>query len=640
MIEMAESTFGQIPAGELRKERGPEEPPQKELRFGESFADIQQGYSVFGWHTPGENHEDEEALLIAASILGAGRYSRLFRSAVAPDAASSVSAFNMVYEDVGMFTIRAAYDSANGEATERRIVEGIERFRQWGPVAYELELARNRIEAAFVFELEDVLGQADTLAYFEARGGYERISLHLDRIAALGEEQIREVVNRYLQTENMTLFRHLPRGVAASTRESALELLRDAGSARVQAPPEVPLPEIAAGFRGATSKDSTRSFVLSNGMSLFVRERMGTPAVSMAVYFRGGRVRENSSNAGITQLMARSMRRGTGKRSGEEIDREIELLGTQIGLVVDEHFFGFNLEVLRKLYEPAAEILADVILKPVFPEEKIAEEQHLQIASIRRALDSSSARPFQLLFATLYGPHPYGLPDGGFVPVIESLGRADLVSWYEGHVVADGATIVVVGDVDAEGVRDSMERVFGRLGKSRRLHRPLTAPVVPGTRLETIEVRDRKQTAIAIGFPSVPPSHPDWAVLRLLQDVASGGAGKAVRRAPKQTLARVHGLRGRLPPRARRRVRRLHRDRGGEGRGSEKKSPRGASDARRRGYQRGGDHPGEGVSGRLDEDPPADQRRAGGRDREERPLRAGPRLHGAVSGEDPRDLPR
>ncbi|MGA7614432.1 MAG: pitrilysin family protein [Thermoanaerobaculia bacterium] len=526
MIEIAESTFGTIPEGELRKERGPDEPPQEEFRFGESFADIQQGYSVFGWHTPGENHEDEEALVIAASILGAGRYSRLFRSAVAPDAASSVSAFNSVYEDVGMFIVRGAYDPAKRETTERRIMEGIERFKQWGPVAYELELARNRIEAAFVFELEDVLGQADTLAYFEARGGYEKISAHLDRIAALDAERIREVVNRYLQTENLTLFRHLPHGVAPSTRESALELLRGTGRDALESPPEIPLPEIAAGFKGATSKDSTRSFVLSNGMSLYVRERMGTPAVSMAIYFRGGRVRENTSNAGITQLMARSMRRGTRDRSGEEIDREIELLGTQIGLVVDEDFFGFKLEVLRKFYEPAAEILADVVLAPVFPEEKIAEEQHLQIASIRRALDSSSARPFQLLFGALYGPHPYGLPDGGFVPVIESLGRDDLVSWYEGHIVADGATIVVTGDVDSEGVRDSMERVFGRLGKSRGLHRPLTPPVEPGTRLETIEVRDRKQTAIAIAFPSVPPSHPDWAVLRLLQDVASGAAGR------------------------------------------------------------------------------------------------------------------
>jgi hypothetical protein len=45
----------------------------------------------------------------------------------------------------------------------------------------------------------------------------------------------------------------------------------------------------------------------------------------------------------------------------------------------------------------------------------------------------------------------------------------------------------------------------------------------PATRLESIEYRDRKQSAIAVGFPAVPITSPDWPRLRLLQEVASGG---------------------------------------------------------------------------------------------------------------------
>jgi zinc protease len=42
---------------------------------------------------------------------------------------------------------------------------------------------------------------------------------------------------------------------------------------------------------------------------------------------------------------------------------------------------------------------------------------------------------------------------------------------------------------------------------------------------ETIEYRDRKQSAIVVGFPAVPPQHADWTLLRLIGTATSGLAG-------------------------------------------------------------------------------------------------------------------
>jgi zinc protease len=48
---------------------------------------------------------------------------------------------------------------------------------------------------------------------------------------------------------------------------------------------------------------------------------------------------------------------------------------------------------------------------------------------------------------------------------------------------------------------------------------PVSAPI------EISELRDRKQSAIVAGFPTVTPTHPDWVTLRVLQDVTSGLSG-------------------------------------------------------------------------------------------------------------------
>ena len=64
---------------------------------------IQQGYTVLGWHVPAIGSDDDLALDVLATVLGTGRSSRLYRGAIGPEAASTVTAFNWQTEEVGIF---------------------------------------------------------------------------------------------------------------------------------------------------------------------------------------------------------------------------------------------------------------------------------------------------------------------------------------------------------------------------------------------------------------------------------------------------------------------------------------------------------------------------------------------------------
>ncbi len=525
VIDAVTETFGKLPVGELKKERGPVEPKQNEFRYAQSTSDITQCYSVFGWHTTGEGHPDEEALDLLGTTLGSGRYSRFFRGVVGPEAANSASASNNVFEDIGIFTVRASYEPGIGDEVERRVLKEIERMKRFGPLEYELELARNSVEAGFVFELEDVLGQAQTLCHFESRGRYTDMARHLEKLRAVTAEDVKRVANQYLTSSNLTLYRYLPNGSPEGEPAEILSAVDAAMAEEVEAHEQIPAPAVAVQLPAGTITDSMQQFVLTNGMTVFVRETPGTPTVSASIYFKGGRIHEKRANAGITQLMARSMRRGTTARTRDQIDREIEFLGSQISIAIDEDFFGFGIDILPKYFVAGTEILADVMLHPTFPEDGLGEERHLQLASIRRSLDSSGERPFQLFFDSFYGDHPYGYPDAGYTESIAAVTRDEVESWYRREVTADSAMAVVVGDVMADSVRELFEQHFGSLPKSVTLHEPVPAPVPPSQSSEVVEVRDRKQTALVIGFPSVTPQHDDWTLLRVLQDITSGLAG-------------------------------------------------------------------------------------------------------------------
>ncbi|MGK2856342.1 MAG: M16 family metallopeptidase [Thermoanaerobaculia bacterium] len=525
-LETVARTFGQIPAGTLAKNRGPAEPPQESFRFAQSTAEIAQSFSVFGWHTIGEGHEDTEAFELLAAVLTSGRCSRLYRGVVSAGAANTVSADNTVFEDAGIFTVRLSCDDASVDDAERATIREIERLRHFGPTTFELDLARNGIEASFVFELEEVLGQAQTLAFFEARGGYLELARHLEKLERVTPDDVRRVASHYLADTNLTLYRHRRAGASEPRAEFVLAQLREAAAGAATSDHTTYAPPAARPEpRPAPASVTLRRFVLPNGVPLFVRTLPGTPTVSTGVYFRGGKTRETSANAGITQLMTRAMKRGTRRRSMEEIDREIEFLGTQIGILFDDDYFGVSLNILRRHFDAGVDLLAETLLEPAFPTEEIEKAKKLQIAAIRRSLDSSGERPFQLFRAAFYRNHPYAFPDAGFVPTVDALGRDDLVAWHDAAVTADAALIVVAGDVDPDDVFTIASARFGALRASTSLRPAIAAfePVAAPT--EISELRDRRQSAIVAGFPTVTPTHPDWVTLRVLQAVVSGLSG-------------------------------------------------------------------------------------------------------------------
>jgi zinc protease len=165
------------------------------------------------------------------------------------------------------------------------------------------------------------------------------------------------------------------------------------------------------------------------------------------------------------------------------------------------------------------------VLNPTFPEKGVGEEKHLQKAAIRRTADSAQARPSQLMYEALYRNHPYALTAEGYITSVDALDPAGLRAWWQQHVTADDALIVIVGDLHADDAKQIAEEAFGKLPKRTTPRVVATLPLVPNGRSDVIEYRDRKQSAITIGFPAVGYTHADYAPLRVLQQITSGLSG-------------------------------------------------------------------------------------------------------------------
>jgi zinc protease len=219
------------------------------------------------------------------------------------------------------------------------------------------------------------------------------------------------------------------------------------------------------------------------------------------------------------------MRRGTATRTAEQLDREIELLGTRIDLDLQRDYFGFTTDVVSRNTRPALALVADVVLNPTLGAKAIEEEKHLQKAAIRRNIDSAQSRPLQLLYEAMYRNHPYALTAEGYPTSVDAIDADDLRAWWSANVTADDALIVIVGDIHSDDAKQLAESAFAKLPKRTAPRAAAAIPLVAQGRMDAIEYRDRKQSAIAVGFPGVAFTSPDYPRLRLLQQITSGISG-------------------------------------------------------------------------------------------------------------------
>lgn len=214
----AERWFGAIPRGPVppRPADAATEPAQTGMRR-EVVDPGQLGVVLGGYHIPAARHADVPALQVAALILGAGDASRLTQRLVRKDGvAVQAGAPLLVREHPGLFALYGVYlDRRQGEAVEAALQDEIAALRRAGPRPEELRKAKNQLQAAFAFQLENVAGIAQQIgSAWILTGEPDRWLGDLARYEAVTAADVQRVASTYLVEDNLTVVVIPPAGAA------------------------------------------------------------------------------------------------------------------------------------------------------------------------------------------------------------------------------------------------------------------------------------------------------------------------------------------------------------------------------------------------------------------------------------------
>ncbi|MBO0860235.1 MAG: insulinase family protein [Chloracidobacterium sp.] len=530
-----------------------EEPPQDKLRYSDSRADISESLITIGYHTPALKADKEAATLqMMAAILGLGRGSRLWQGL--REGQSSRDKAGVVFEieanqlslpGAGMFVARMRVDPSRIDRAEAEFFHEIERFRRELIGEAELERARVMLEKEYLDTISRYEAEASTLARYQIRSGDHKLfDKILKQIRAVTAQEIQQAAAKYLTISNASISEYeSAKAISRSfTPEKFTELILTFEPRAAQPvsaediKPAVALKAFQQGEeRGGAIEGQNvviasvplpiKDFSVLRGPRAYVREDKAYPKISVGVYFQGGRLIEDKTTSGITELMLRSMMKSTTTRKFDLIAHELESYGGKIQIVNEPDFFGFTLDIMSRNAENGVKLLLDVIENPYFDKVEVARERDALIADQARRRDESRKRSIDLMWDSLYPGHPYGLPRFGLAEAVNGANEEKLEAWHAKTVKRQYPLVIIVGDTDGSSL---VSRIFSEGLKRNELDKTIKAnlPNSFATPDDKVEQRARLSSQLAIGFrsPQIPPEKQnDKLAVAMLGTMASSG---------------------------------------------------------------------------------------------------------------------
>ncbi len=437
--------FGDIPAGPPVSHRD-DWVPVRTVNTFETYQDrVANPLILRGWSVPGMDHEASTLVSLATRILGGDSASRIHRRLVKDEQLAVAASMNTQPFDLASMVNAQVVMIPGADPDRVRAVleEEIARFIEEGPTAKELELIKTQYAASVIKGLDSLAGKANLLAESEYYGGSpDAYKIGFSWIDNATTDSVRDAAARWLgdgfHEVYVTMYPNFT-VAAEGVDRSALP--------SVDTYPPAKGPEV-------------EDFELKNGIPVRFVKRAGVPAVSIIGQFRIGSIVAAEENAAAGSIAFSAMNRGTKKRSSDEIQDDLKRTGSSIGMSLDNDSSRMIVSTLTSKIDDAMELAADIVRNPAFDEKEVALLKQQAIASIEQGKTNPAGLARKFADTVIYGDHPYGgLP--ATTADVEALTDADIRAAYERRIRPQDLTLYVVGGIESDELRSTLDRHFG-----------------------------------------------------------------------------------------------------------------------------------------------------------------------------------
>jgi predicted Zn-dependent peptidase len=280
--------------------------------------------------------------------------------------------------------------------------------------------------------------------------------------------------------------------------------------------------------------------MLSNGLPVWLVESHEVPLAQITLVVRAGASDDPADRFGAGSLTAAMLDEGAGTRDALALSDAVDLLGASLstGSGYDASTVRLNVPVAR--LDDALPLMADVALRPTFPQKELDRLRQERITALLQARDDPASVAPMAFSRLVFGPgHRYSVGATGTEASLARITIADLHAFHAARYRPSNATLIAVGDVRAADLVHRLEAHFGAWAAGAPVARtPVSRATQPTDRQVTIvDVPGAAQSQIRIGWIGVARSTPDYFTLQVLNTILGGSFTSRL----NQNLREEHG---------------------------------------------------------------------------------------------------
>ncbi len=271
----------------------------------------------------------------------------------------------------------------------------------------------------------------------------------------------------------------------------------------------------------ATGVRSIEITHLANGVRVITEEMPHVRSVSVGVWVASGSRREPPELNGITHFIEHMLFKGTVNRSAEDIARSVDSIGGNLDAFTAKELVCYNTKVLDEHLSQAFDVLADLVLNPMFRDEDLAKEKGVILEELKMEEDSPDYLVHEIFTSNFWKDHSLGRPILGTKESIKRFDRDAVCNFYRDAYTPANMVITAAGHLTHTRMVDLARQYFSGLAvrESTFVDRP------PATHAR-IALRNKKaleQVHLCLGVPSYPLPHEERFGCYILNTLLGGG---------------------------------------------------------------------------------------------------------------------
>ncbi|WP_286436136.1 pitrilysin family protein [Acinetobacter sp. 251-1] len=211
---------------------------------------------------------------------------------------------------------------------------------------------------------------------------------------------------------------------------------------------------------------TTVETTLNNGLKVIIREDHRAPIVMTQIWYAVGSSDEFGNVLGISHVLEHMMFKGTQKVPDDEFTRLSRIYGGRINAATFTNYTNYYQLYPKKYFPLALELEADRMQNLVLrqqdfePEIKVVMEERRQ-----RTDDNPRNLAYERFKWIAYPTSHHRQPVIGYMKNLQNIQLDDLKKWYKTWYTPNNATLVIVGDVNAEQALKQVEKYFSAISQ-------------------------------------------------------------------------------------------------------------------------------------------------------------------------------